>query len=37
MCSGKVYFDLYEEREKRGINDIYLLGSNSSTRSRPRP
>jgi 2-oxoglutarate dehydrogenase E1 component len=36
MCSGKVYFDLYEEREKRGINDVYLLGSNSSTRSRPR-
>ncbi len=25
MCSGKVYFDLYEEREKRGITDIYLL------------
>ena len=25
MCSGKVYFDLYEEREKRGLNDIYLL------------
>jgi 2-oxoglutarate dehydrogenase E1 component len=25
MCSGKVYFDLYEEREKRGIDDIYLL------------
>ncbi len=25
MCSGKVYFDLYDEREKRGINDIYLL------------
>lgn len=25
MCSGKVYFDLYEEREKRGINDVYLL------------
>ncbi|HUI15337.1 MAG TPA: 2-oxoglutarate dehydrogenase E1 component [Xanthobacteraceae bacterium] len=24
-CSGKVYFDLYEEREKRGIDDIYLL------------
>ena len=21
----KVYFDLYEEREKRGIDDIYLL------------
>ncbi|MGB5902421.1 MAG: 2-oxoglutarate dehydrogenase E1 component [Xanthobacteraceae bacterium] len=25
LCSGKVYFDLYEEREKRGIDDIYLL------------
>jgi 2-oxoglutarate dehydrogenase E1 component len=25
MCSGKVYFDLYEEREKREIDDIYLL------------
>jgi 2-oxoglutarate dehydrogenase E1 component len=25
MCSGKVYYDLYEEREKRGINDIYLM------------
>ena len=25
MCSGKVYYDLYEEREKRGLNDIYLL------------
>jgi 2-oxoglutarate dehydrogenase E1 component len=25
MCSGKVYFDLYEEREKRGLDDIYLL------------
>src|SRR5512134_2259213 len=25
MCSGKVYYDLYEEREKRGINDIYIL------------
>ena len=25
MCSGKVYYDLYEEREKRGIEDIYLL------------
>lgn len=25
MCSGKVYFDLLEEREKRGINDIYLV------------
>ncbi|HXD12985.1 MAG TPA: 2-oxoglutarate dehydrogenase E1 component [Xanthobacteraceae bacterium] len=25
LCSGKVYFDLYDEREKRGIDDIYLL------------
>ena len=25
ICSGKVYYDLYEEREKRGVNDIYLL------------
>jgi 2-oxoglutarate dehydrogenase E1 component len=25
ICSGKVYFDLYEEREKRGIDDIYIL------------
>jgi 2-oxoglutarate dehydrogenase E1 component len=25
LCSGKVYYDLYEEREKRGIGDIYLM------------
>jgi 2-oxoglutarate dehydrogenase E1 component len=25
LCGGKVYFDLYEERERRGIDDIYLL------------
>ena len=25
MCSGKVYYDLLDEREKRGIDDIYLL------------
>jgi 2-oxoglutarate dehydrogenase E1 component len=25
LCSGKVYYDLYDEREKRGINDIYLM------------
>ncbi|MFZ0422070.1 MAG: 2-oxoglutarate dehydrogenase E1 component [Xanthobacteraceae bacterium] len=25
ISSGKVYYDLYEEREKRGIDDIYLL------------
>jgi 2-oxoglutarate dehydrogenase E1 component len=25
ICSGKVYYDLFEEREKRGIKDIALL------------
>jgi 2-oxoglutarate dehydrogenase E1 component len=25
MCSGKVYYDLLEEREKRKINDVYLM------------
>ena len=25
MWSGKVYYDLLEERDKRGITDIYLL------------
>jgi 2-oxoglutarate dehydrogenase E1 component len=25
ICSGKVYFDLLEERDARGITDIYLL------------
>jgi 2-oxoglutarate dehydrogenase E1 component len=25
ICSGKVYFDLLEEREKRQLNDIYLM------------
>jgi 2-oxoglutarate dehydrogenase E1 component len=25
LCSGKVYYDLYEEREKRSIKDIYIL------------
>jgi len=25
VSSGKVYYDLYEEREQRGIDDIYLL------------
>ncbi|HWL05090.1 MAG TPA: 2-oxoglutarate dehydrogenase E1 component [Xanthobacteraceae bacterium] len=25
LCTGKVYYDLYEEREKRGLDDIYLL------------
>jgi 2-oxoglutarate dehydrogenase E1 component len=25
LCSGKVYYDLFDEREKRGIDDVYLL------------
>jgi len=25
FCSGKVYFDIFEEREKRGIDDIQIL------------
>ena len=25
LCAGKVYYDLYDEREKRGIDDVYLL------------
>ncbi len=25
LCSGKVYYDLYEEREKRGVDNMYLL------------
>ncbi|KTQ94221.1 2-oxoglutarate dehydrogenase [Aureimonas ureilytica] len=25
LCTGKVYYDLLEEREKRGVDDIYLL------------
>jgi 2-oxoglutarate dehydrogenase E1 component len=25
MCSGKVYYDLYEAREAAGIDDVYLL------------
>ena len=25
LCTGKVYYDLLEEREKRGINDVYIL------------
>ncbi|MDO9416519.1 2-oxoglutarate dehydrogenase E1 component [Pararhizobium sp.] len=25
LCSGKVYYDLLEEREKRGIDDVYIL------------
>jgi len=25
LCSGKVYYDLLEERTKRGLDDVYLL------------
>jgi 2-oxoglutarate dehydrogenase E1 component len=25
FCSGKVYFDLLEERDRRGLDDVYLL------------
>jgi len=25
LCSGKVYYDLYEERTKRGIKDVFFL------------
>ncbi len=25
LCTGKVYYDLFEEREKRGVDDVYLL------------
>ncbi|MBI1365295.1 MAG: 2-oxoglutarate dehydrogenase E1 component [Alphaproteobacteria bacterium] len=25
MCTGKVYYDLLEERERRGVNDVYIL------------
>ncbi|MBT4891242.1 MAG: 2-oxoglutarate dehydrogenase E1 component [Rhodospirillales bacterium] len=25
LCTGKVYYDLFEEREQRGIKDVYLL------------
>jgi len=25
LCSGKVYYDLYEERQKRGIDDVAII------------
>ncbi|MEM9320590.1 MAG: 2-oxoglutarate dehydrogenase E1 component [Pseudomonadota bacterium] len=25
MCSGKVYYDLLEERDERGLKDVYIL------------
>jgi 2-oxoglutarate dehydrogenase E1 component len=25
LCTGKVYYDIFEEREKRGADDVYIL------------
>jgi 2-oxoglutarate dehydrogenase E1 component len=25
LCSGKVYYDLFEERERRGVSNLYIL------------
>ncbi|WP_084572998.1 2-oxoglutarate dehydrogenase E1 component [Methylocapsa aurea] len=25
LCTGKVYYDLYDDRQKRGLDDVYLL------------
>ncbi|BCJ89440.1 2-oxoglutarate dehydrogenase subunit E1 [Terrihabitans soli] len=25
LCTGKVYYDLIDEREKRGVDDVYIL------------
>ena len=25
LCSGKVYYDIYDVREKRGIDDVYIM------------
>ena len=25
LCTGKVYYDLFDDLEKRGVNDIYLM------------
>ena len=25
LCSGKVYYDLYDAREKEGVSDVYLM------------
>jgi 2-oxoglutarate dehydrogenase E1 component len=25
LCTGKVYYDLFEERAKRGVKDVYLM------------
>jgi len=31
VCVREVYYDLFEEREKRGINDVYLLRCRASS------
>ena len=36
MCSGKVYYDLLEERDARGIDDVYILRVRAIL-SLPRP
>jgi 2-oxoglutarate dehydrogenase E1 component len=36
MCSGKVYFDLLEERDARGIDDVYLMRLEQFYPSRAR-
>jgi len=25
LCSGKVYYDLLRTREKRGVDDVYIM------------
>jgi 2-oxoglutarate dehydrogenase E1 component len=37
LCSGKVYYDLLEERDARGSTTSTSCGWSSSTRSRPEP
>ncbi len=34
LCSGKVYYDLYEDRDKRGSTTSICCASSSSIRSR---
>ena len=40
LCSGKVFYDLFEERESRGNGEIYLMrvgAALSVPRARPYP
>ena len=37
LCSGKVYYDLYEEREKRGSTTSICCASSSFIPSRRGP